>query len=124
MLGGVKLLFLNSNHNDRYGLLTEKDRTPSGDRDRESLFFICSGNDFLFNHVNSIYDFKTRTINLDIFNELSLSSSEKSLLELAFNLYNNYTHPEEEMNTVYELFRSLDEHNFELALSAIQIRFS
>lgn len=50
-------------------------------------------------------------------------SSSKKLIRLAFNLYNGYT-DDNYNNDVLHIFSNLDSDNFELALTALRIRFN
>lgn len=123
-LGGIILEFINTTHKNQFNSLIERDKTHPEDSERKSLFFIISGSPRLFNIVDEIYDTKNHTLILDSFDSLKLSSSEEGLLELALNLFNNYSHQEGEMKSIHELFKVLDDNNFELALFAIRTRYN
>ena len=113
--------------NKRYNELLEKDGTKAGDQERQALFFILAGNDELYNKIHNIYDFKGRMIKHDLLevNEDSPdyiaepSSSGTKLIRLAFNLYNSKNKAD-----ICDTFAGLDRSNFELALTAIKIRFN
>jgi len=114
---------LSVDHQNRYERYIAKDKTSEKDIERLTLFFIISGNERLSSHVEEIYDFNDHFIKLNIFDSVGFSSSEKGLLELALNLYNNYSN-NDSMYSVFELFSHLDDKNFKLALDAIRLRFS
>jgi len=114
--------FKDTTHKDRFEALIEKDETNRSDIDRMTLFYILSGNHKLTENIDLIYDFKNHFIQSNIFNHLSLSSSERGLLELSLNLYNNYSE-KENMLSIYEMFSQYDKDNFELAIAAIRYRF-
>jgi hypothetical protein len=117
-------MFLSHDHEERFNELLERDNTRLKDNERQALFFVLSGNEDLFRKIDNFYDFEDHSIRPEGFNEVDLTSSTKALVELAFNLYNNYSHVESEMKSVLDLFASLDENNFELALMAIRVRFN
>lgn len=117
-------MFLSHDHEERFNELLERDNTRLKDNERQALFFVLSGNEDLFRKIDAFYDFEDHSIRPEGFNEVDLTSSTKALVELAFNLYNNYSHVESEMKSVLDLFASLDENNFELALMAIRVRFN
>ncbi|MPM48958.1 hypothetical protein SDC9_95685 [bioreactor metagenome] len=50
----------------------------------------------------------------------SFSSSAKALVRLAFNLFNSY---EDKYTTPIDIFYSLDDKNYSLAMNSIDIRF-
>ncbi|WP_248928945.1 DUF6075 family protein [Paenibacillus hamazuiensis] len=111
--------FLNIKHEERFAELCKRARINDNDIERRSLFFVLSGNDSLYKNVESIYDFEENSIRLEVFNEPWLTSGTRSLIELAFNLYNAAC---AECSVCY-LFRSLDERNSILAIEAIKLRF-
>ena len=94
------------------------DKTHPKDTERESLFFIISGNDELWKMREQIYNFKEQCIEPDIL-ESGICTSSKQLIKLGFNLFNNRP-----TDSVLDMLSVLDEHNFELAMKAIRIRLS
>jgi len=106
--------FQDKEHQERYEAMTARARMYPGDKERMALFFILSG-DLMHHKAEGLYDFKENGIK-----EIPgvLSTAEKRLAELGFNLYNRYGEA-----TPSDLFSSLDRKNLELALEAIRIRF-
>lgn len=117
-------MFLNDDQEKNFNELISQDKTNEKDVERKALFYIFAGNEDLYNKVNNFYDFEENSIRLEGFEEVDLTSSSRSLVELAFNLYNNYSHLDKEMKSVLDLFGDLDIENFELALQAIRVRFN
>lgn len=101
---------------NRVDELMLQDGTHPKDIERESLFFIISGNDELWRLRESIYDFKDRSINPEILDS-GICTSSKTLIRVAFNLYNSYP-----TDSLMDCFSGLDEHNFELVIQAIRLR--
>lgn len=109
----------------KYNELASKAKISEGDIERKVLFFIVSGNMDLYNQVDKIYDFTKNELNLEK-NEnyetyvpnLMTSSSNKRLINLALQLYNRGT-----KQTVIDTFSDLDTNNFNLAISAVRLRF-
>lgn len=116
--------FLSSEHEERFNRLVDRDNTHLKDSERKALFFIFAGNDDLYSKVEALYDFEEHCIVAEGFDKVDLTSSARGLVELAFNLYNNYSHIEGKMKSVLDIFASLDEDNFELALMGIRFRFN
>lgn len=105
--------------NERLIELLERDNTNDNDNERKAVFTILAGNEDLYSKASKIYDFEERAINLDVFEEVDLSGGTYQLVKLAFNLYSS----QNEANVV-EVFRSLDEENYKLAMKAIDVRFN
>lgn len=105
-------------HDERYFGLLEKDNTNPTDLERKSLFYILANAD-IFSKVDYIYDFNTHWIKTDYFEKTDFSSSSKKMVELAFNLYNGNPSPDP-----LRIFSGLDDDNFQICLNAILIRFS
>lgn len=108
-----------SETNERFNKLIEKDGTRSNDVERIALFYIFSRNYELYTKVNSLYDFNTHWIKDDCFEKVDFSSGAKKMGQLAFNLYNNSPTP-----SLLEMFANLDSKNYNLAMKAINIRFN
>ena len=84
---------LNVEHKKRFNQLLGKASVCEGDLERYALFFIISGNADLYRKVNYIYNFEDGGgILPEIFDnsEVDLCGSSKTLIKLAFNLYNGY----------------------------------
>lgn len=105
--------------NERLIELLERDNTNENDNERLAMFTIFAGNEDLYSKAAKIYDFEERTITLDVFEEVDLSGGTYQLVKLAFNLYSF----QNEAN-VAEVFRSLDDENYKLAMEAINVRFN
>ncbi|WP_071396626.1 DUF6075 family protein [Bacillus tuaregi] len=111
-------MFLGQEHKVRFDYFFKRDGTHQMDVERQAMFYIFAGNGELMDKLDFFYDFSERMIRIEGFDEVCLSSSAKSLVELGFNLYNNYP-----CGTVVDLFGNLDEKNRRLALNAIKLRF-
>ncbi|WP_052487854.1 DUF6075 family protein [Gordoniibacillus kamchatkensis] len=111
--------FLTSEHESRFEELCKRDNTHSKDIERRSLFYVISGNESLYRNVDSIYDFEENAIRLEAFNEPFLTGGTRSLIDLAFNLYNAASTE----CSVHHLFSALDKRNSMLAIEAIKLRF-
>lgn len=105
--------------NENYYKLIERDNTNPKDNERRAIFTIFSENEDLYSKVNSLYDFHNHWIKTDCFEKVDLSSGNRKMVELAFNLYNNY-----DCSTPLEIFSHLDSDNYNLAMKAINIRFN
>lgn len=111
-------MFLFPEHQERYEEFMRRDGTHPKDRERQALFFVFAGVEDLGDRINHFYEFEGRMIRPEGFEEVDLTSSSRAMVELAFNLYNNYP-----CGTVVNLFANLDERNRQLAVEAIKIRF-
>jgi len=105
---------------DRLNQLLERDRTHQKDIERKALFYIVAGSHDLYKKADHIYDFKDHSIKPECLESESVdfSSGSRKLIQLAFNLYNGY--PADVLDT----FNVLDDHNFNLAMDALRIRFN
>lgn len=110
--------FLNENHQSNYKNLLKKANVYEGDIERESLFYVIAGNEELFKSVEKLYDFKNQGIKSRV--SIGLCSSSKTLILLAFQLYNGSNNKQ----TIFDTFRNLDKDNTFLAIEAINYRFS
>ena len=113
--------FIDNFHKNRYLELIRIARVPGYDLERQSLFYIISGNKDLYSKKNVIYDFYENAILSDciISGEVDFCSSSKALIRLAYNLYNGYT---DNYTNPLGLLCWLDTENFFLAYQAILIR--
>lgn len=109
----------NNNSYDRFNYLIKRDGTSKKDLERKALFYIVAGNEDIYSKVDYIYDFDERAIKPECLEsqEVDFCSSSRRLVKLAFNLFNGFP------VDVMDIFSSLDENNFNLALQAIRIRF-
>ncbi|WP_252225781.1 DUF6075 family protein [Clostridium sp. ZBS2] len=119
------MIYLNEEHKERYKILIKKSGMIYEDRERKALFHLLAGNSDLYKQVDKIYDFNRQQLccmtgygQVD-FSNIYTSSSSKSLLLLAIQLYNNGTDI-----TVAESFRYLDAGTAQIALVAIKIRYN
>lgn len=121
--------FISIEHKERFEILKRRGRCfDDSSIEKWVVLFIIAGNKELYDKVNELYDFNKEEFIFDIvkddrenFNikwKTPLSSSEKNLITLAFDLYsanNNIC--------IYELFAPLDSNNLKLALESIKYRF-
>lgn len=116
------MYFLNEDHAYNFQNMLLQDKTHPGDKERQALFYIIGGNEDLFLKRKHLYNFKDHEINPEVFTngEVDLCSSSKAMVRLGYNLYNGY---EDELTSPYDLFRILDEKNYFVAKSAIDMRF-
>ena len=116
------MVFLNHKHASNFQKLIQKDNTHPKDCERYALFYILSGNEDLFKKKEFIYDFENNNIKLDclIDGSADFSTSSKALVRLAFNLYNSY---EDKYTSPIDIFYSLDNGNYNLAMKSVDIRF-
>lgn len=114
--------FLNKEHAVNFNELIQKDNTHPRDTERYSLFYIIAGNEDLFRKRKFLYDFESNGIKANCLDDgnVDLSSSAKALVRLAFNLFNSY---EDKYTTPINIFYSLDDKNYSLAMNSIDIRF-
>lgn len=114
--------FLDKNHAVNFNELLQKDNTHPRDTERYALFYIIAGNEDLFRKRKFLYDFESNGIKANCLDDgnVDLSSSAKALVRLAFNLFNSY---EDKYTTPIDIFYSLDDKNYSLAMNSIDIRF-
>ncbi len=114
--------FLSKEHAVNFNEMIQKDNTHPKDTERYSLFYIIAGNEDLFRKRKFLYDFESKGIIANCIDDgtVDLSSSAKALVRLAFNLYNSY---EDKYTTPIDIFYSLDDKNYNLAMNSIAIRF-
>ena len=110
---------LNPIHNVRYNDLLQRDNTSPQDIERQSLFYILSGNQDLYSHIDSLYDFKEHSIKTEESQQADFSSGCRAMIELAYNLYNGFGD-----RTIKDTFINLDNYNAILAINVIQLRFN
>ena len=113
--------FIDNFHKSRYLELIRIAGVSGYDLERQSLFYIISGNKDLYSKKNVIYDFYENAILSDciISGEVDFCSSSKALIRLAYNLYNGYT---DNYTNPLSLLYVLDPKNLFLAYQAILIR--
>lgn len=114
--------FLNKEHAVNFNELIQKDNTHPRDTERYSLFYIIAGNEDLFRKRKFLYDFESNGIKVNCLDDgnVDISSSAKALVRLAFNLFNRY---EDKYTTPIDIFYSLDDKNYSIAMNSIDIRF-
>lgn len=115
--------YLSDEHEKRFKKMVTEDNTSIYDIERQSLFYILSGNTDLYNKKRNIYDYNNHCIIKCIDqkeNVVDLTSGSKALVKLGFNLYNGYN---QSNTSVWDIFVSLDMENSILALNAIKLRF-
>ncbi|MCQ2511233.1 MAG: DUF6075 family protein [Lachnospiraceae bacterium] len=118
----MKCHFGDEKHEQRFYTMLTHDQTSSGDREREAMFFIISGNQELYEHSTLIYNYQAHRLRPNALNKLDyMCSSSKKLLRLALHLYNNCNLIE---LTPYSLLNNLDSENLSLALNGMLLRFS
>jgi hypothetical protein len=111
-------------HEERYKILIKKSGLNYEDRERKALFYLLAGNMDLNKQADKIYDFGEQQLKCITedgqvdFSNIYTSSSSKSLLLLAIQLYNRGSNI-----TVSEIFRYLDADTAQIALNAIKIRY-
>lgn len=99
------------------------DQTSYFDKERQSLFYILSGNTDLYQKKDFIYDSKYHLLIPYLRPQdggTDFSGSARALVRLGSNLYNGESSEE---SNVSAIFGGLDEQNRMLALNAIKIRF-
>lgn len=115
--------YINEEHQRNFYTLLDEDKTNIHDTERQSLFYILSGNKDLYQKRKNIYDCKKHCI-IRCLNtgktRIDLSSGAKALVILGFNLYNDMN---ENKYSICDVFKNLDDKNKMLALGAIKIRF-
>lgn len=118
------LYFKDAGHKKRLLELLLIDNTHAEDRERLSLFYIVSSDLDTYNKFNKyLYDFQENWIIPEGLSEVDLSSSQKKLVHMGFNLYNNYNNSEQQI-TMLDVFNGLDSDNFKVAIEGIKIRFN
>lgn len=114
--------FLTKEHENRLVNLLKRDKTQATDVERLALFYIIAGNTDLYNKVSCIYNFTGHHIEPDCIYDGSVDfcSSSRSLVRLAYNLFNGY---QDDNLSPVEVLSSLDADNFYLATESLNIRF-
>ena len=115
--------FLNNTHRDNFHKLIDISKIYMGDTERVSLFYILSGNDDLFSKKQSIYNFEENELNFHGFKKTKVDfcQSSKALIRLGLNLFNGYW---DRYTNPLLILGYLDYTNYNLAINAIEIRFS
>jgi hypothetical protein len=116
------MIFLNNLHEQHYQQLLKLSNPHPEDRERKSLFYVISGNSDLFAKKNYFYNFNKNYLLFTTFEKINvdLCTSSKALLRLALNLFNGYS---DKFTDPLNLFFSLGNQNYNLAINAIFIRF-
>ncbi|MCM3361244.1 DUF6075 family protein [Niallia sp. MER TA 168] len=111
-------MFLFQIHQENFESLLKRDGTHQNDVERKAMFYLFASNSEIMARIEGLYDFRERVICVEENSKGTLSSGTRALVNLGYNLYNNYSSP-----SVLDIFRNLDDKNFELAMRGIQIRF-
>lgn len=108
------------NASAEYLNLIRKDGTHEKDTPRRAMFYIIANNPDLYKKVNHIYDFSDHSIKIECLEEYTVdfSSGSRSLVKIAFNLFNGYP------ADIRDTLSALDKNNYDLAIQAIAIRFN
>lgn len=115
----MNIVFKSSEHEQFYNEQLAKCRDK--DSYHKALMYALGINEVTRQHLNEIYDFKTRCIKLECLTAGWQTGSSIRALRLAFNLFTGYTGDDEAENyTVSELFGYSDTKFF---LQAIAIRY-
>lgn len=118
------LYFVDMEHKKRLLELLLKDNTYPTDLERLSLFYIVSSDlDLYIKFKNNLYNFEEHWIEPEGLSKIDLCGGHSRLMQLAFNLYNNYYDDDRRLTTL-DIFSSLDSDNFRVALEGIKIRFN
>lgn len=106
--------FLSKEHENRFVSLLQKDNTHPSDVERLALFYIVAGNADLHRKAKYIYNFVEHQIEPDCLYDsgVDFCSSSRSLVKLAYNLYNGYQNND---LSPAGLLSDLDSENFYLA---------
>ena len=99
--------FLDPNHHLRFSILVDRDRTKENDIERRAMFYLFAGVSELYDKVNHLYDFDRQWILPEVLEDEStvdLTSSMRTLVKLAYNLYNGY--PSDTVLDTFSLVRS------------------
>lgn len=121
--------FIDNEHEKRFEELKNRNKNFSiNDIERASALYIISANEELFCKSKELYDFEKEEFIFDLEKDekgdykikwkTPLSSSEKNLITLAFDLFSSNNNI-----GVMQLFNTLDKNNIEIALRAIAYRF-
>jgi hypothetical protein len=127
-------MFLSKTHKEEYERLLALDNTNDKDTERQALFYIlASTEDLRSKGATSFYNFtehsiKRGAIDPDYTNDpdeepqqlVDLSSGSRALIDLAFNLYNEY--PRGNHRSTLDLFSKLDKDGFFIAINALKLR--
>lgn len=128
-------MYVSIEHKQEYERLLAMDNTRAGDTERQALFFILAGNkDLREKGAHSFYDFTKQKIKRGAIDPnyspaesdeepqrlIDLSSGGRALIDLAFNLYNEY--PRDNHRSTLDIFSKLDSSDFFIAINALKIR--
>lgn len=116
------MIFKNEEHQQKFIQLIFEDGMHPQDIERKTLFYIISGNNYLYQNRHHIYDFGDHMISPERLtaSDVDFSTSSKALIRLGFNLYNDNT---DNNISPLDIYYSLDEENYILAQESINIRF-
>lgn len=119
--------FLDKEHKKKYNNLIARG-TIKGDLEREVVMYILSGGKGLYDKVDNLYNFKENRFKFEtvenkfgkkeiIFDE-PLSSSERSLVLLALELYSGFNYV-----SILSIFDHLYDNNIKIALNSFKIKY-
>lgn len=112
--------FINFNHETRFYRLTNIGKLSSYDSVRESVFYLLSGSDDLYNNIEKIYNLEERSLyTFGKYKELLLNDESVILLNVVYQLGEN-SYDSLTINTV---FNNLNDINKKLVLNAIKLRY-
>ncbi|MEW8956955.1 DUF6075 family protein [Clostridium sp.] len=109
--------FINNGHKVAFNTCMSKSGVNLEDRERVSMFYILSGCDDLVNKgIYKFYDFNKNIIKPGSLRR-DLCSSSKSMVKLAFHLYNG----NHKNLSIMDIIQPLDKSNRVITLNAIAI---
>jgi len=108
---------------ERYKEILKEMNIPSGeevDRSKVAALYIISTKEYLWSNRKIIFDFKNHDIREDVFISIK-GSSNRALILLAFNLFNNYKDKETD---VLNVVKNVNRQDRDIVLNAINIVWS
>ena len=111
-------LFIDKKHQKNFMSSINKDGANSDDIERICLFYILSFHDKFRDNIFKFYNFKERSINSNVFEEMMFSDGERALIRLAFHLF---TGRDDYKATICNTFYHLGGDFLEIAKNAVLI---
>lgn len=105
---------------DRYNrILKEMNVLSEGNLEKRKVaaLYIISAKEYLWSNRKAIFNFKDQDIREDVFNSIK-GSGNRTLVLLAFNLFNNYKDKETD---VLNIVKNVNRQDREIVLKAIDI---
>jgi hypothetical protein len=129
--GSTNMEFLDSEHEEMFNKLIERDNTRQGDEERKAFFYIISSTDELYSQIDKLYDFDVNKIELNNYLEgrIMLTGGTSRMLYLAHHLYNGFSfkkidkEKEDYDRSILDVFAGLDENFYRVCINALHIRF-